>query len=129
MRGSIGRMARATGLLLTLLLALGAGRSGLPVLRVHHLDAGGRMCCGCGCDCAQHPHSSDSCLNPLNRDVVCGCSKQHARSWEAPLPTFTDFLTPSAAPPPPPPRLLERLPAPRAPGLLAGFRTNPRPPH
>lgn len=123
---------RATGALAFLLgwlLAASAARSGLPTLSVHHLDGTGAPFCCCGCDCSEHPDSAGSCLNPLNRDIVCGCEKEHRRDWEAPAPTLPDWVPPLPAPPLAPPVAIDLL-APAPPFLLpAGVRTILEAPH
>ena len=83
---------RILSLLLALLLGLLSLRTGLPRREVHHPDARGFMHCCCGCDCDQHPDSDDSCLNPLNHHITCGCAQEHREEWRPPLPRLSVFL-------------------------------------
>jgi len=123
------RLRSGIRLLLLLLLAFFATRSGLPGVALHHLDSRGFMQCCCGCDCAQHPHSADSCLNPLNHHITCGCEKEHRRDYKAPLPRFSVFLLPVPGAVPAPGIGRE---APDEPVLAAerrGFPSGASPPH
>jgi len=83
---------RVAPLLLALLLGVLSLRTGLPRRELHHPDERGVMHCCCGCDCDQHPDSHDSCLNPLNHHITCGCAQEHHEEWRPPLPRLSVFL-------------------------------------
>lgn len=85
-------MTRWAPWLLALLLGLLSLRTGLPRRELHHPDDQGVMHCCCGCDCDQHPDSDDSCLNPLNHHITCGCAQEHHEEWQPPQPRLSVFL-------------------------------------
>jgi len=76
-------------------VAFFATRTGLPRIAMHHVDGQGRLHCCCGCSCSQHPHAADSCLNPRNRHITCGCAKEHGREIQIPLPRLSPALLPA----------------------------------
>ncbi len=120
---------RAAILLMALVLGMLSLRTGLPRRELHHPDAQGFMHCCCGCDCDQHPDSDDSCLNPLNHTITCGCAQEHQEEWQPAPPRLPAFL-PAADP--------GRLPAPLWAGsvsdgvhgrILPGVSGDSSPPH
>jgi hypothetical protein len=90
--GERGVTRRVATLFLALLLGMLSVRTGLPRRELHHPDDQGFMHCCCGCDCDQHPDSPDSCLNPLNHHITCGCAQEHQEEWRPPLPRLSVFL-------------------------------------
>jgi hypothetical protein len=116
-------------LLLALLLASHGLRSGLPTLSVHHVAVDGKPHCGCGCDCAEHPSSAGSCLNPLTREIGCDCRQEHRREWSAPAPQLPEYLPAPAPPLTPQPRPAGSLALPPPQATVAPLLRDPDPPH
>jgi len=120
---------RAVVLFLALLLGTLSLRTGLPRRELHHPDAQGIMHCDCGCDCDQHPDAADSCLNPLNHEITCGCAKEHREEWRSPSPRLSLFL-PAADPVPlAAPLWAESLPVRSHGRILPGVSCDSSPPH